>query len=138
MKSISKLLLSLTFTLLISTVLSAQNPNFTIQWNSNCEVQSTQAKYRLTYTIVHIPTQTPVFTPVIISNIPLSQSSQWINIDFWSCDRDELALNYLVYAKVERVEPNGDVSCTGEIRSSYKKCSELYDGLTFTVQMYYP
>ncbi len=138
MKSISKLLLSLAFILLSSTLLSAQNPNFIIQWNSNCEVQSTQAKYRLTYTIIYIPTQLPVFTPVIISNISLNEDDYQVEIATWDCDQDESALNYLVYAKVERVEPNGTVSCKGEMRSSYKKCSDLYDGLTFTVQMYYP
>ena len=103
MKPITKLLLILTFVVVTGLTIKAQNPNFTIQWISNCEVQSTQAKYKLTYTIIYIPTQTSLFTPVVISNIPLSQSDQWINIDFWGCDMDESALNYLVYAKVERI-----------------------------------
>ncbi len=138
MKPITKLLLILTFVVVTGLTIKAQNPNFTIQWISNCEVQSTQAKYKLTYTIIYIPTQTSLFTPVVISNIPLSQSDQWINIDFWGCDMDESALNYLVYAKVERIEPNNSISCIGEMRSSYKRCSDLYDGLTFNVHMYYP
>jgi hypothetical protein len=116
-------------------------PAFTIVWNSNCELQSTNFIYNLEYALVYIPTHTIIQrSPIGGLNYLSSISSTLITIENWNCDKDDLPTDYQVFASVARIENGGEgnISCVGEVRSSGLRCAQLYDDLTFTVQMYYP
>jgi hypothetical protein len=139
MKTISKLLLSLAFILLIGSSAKAQEPNFTVNWNSYCEVQSQDSYYKVTWALVYIPTQTSVKNGDV-TGISLLNSSQLIEIIGWDCNIDEFPLNYRILVQVDRYQNDDEtISCTGQARSSAIRCSELYDGsVTIPVNLTYP
>jgi len=138
MKSISKLLLSLAFILLISISAKAQEPNFTVNWNSYCEVQSQDSYYKVTWFLEYIPTHANV-KDGSVTGISLQNSSQFIEIPGWDCNIDEYPSNYRIWVRVERFQnDHTTITCSGEGRSSDKRCSELYDGVTLSVNMTYP
>jgi hypothetical protein len=136
MKSINKILLTIIFASCISWA-SAQEPNFTVNWTSYCELQSQDSHYIVEWALIYLPTQ-EIVRQGTSDNIPLTVSTYYKELTNWDCDKDEVALNYMWVVAVKRYQTNGLVSCSGEARSSQLRCSDLYDGVTLTVNMTYP
>lgn len=138
MKPITKILLILTFLIATSITVKAQEPTFTVNWNSYCEVQSNDSYYKVTWALIYIPTSTPIVQGYS-QNLNLNQFSWTKSITNWECDIDDSTLKYRLVVKVERYQSDGvTVTCSGEARSSALRCSDLYDGVTLTVNMTYP
>jgi len=136
MKSISKLLISLTFILLIGSSAIAQSPSFIVDWNP-CELQVTNSNYFVTYAIYNTTTQsfevpeTPYPFPIPYTNPYFS-----IPIAGFNCDQNDTKPYYYLFLKVVLKDQYGNPYCEGEGRSSLLKCSELYgDATTITVNM---
>lgn len=130
--------LCLSFFLTVGMAAQAQNPFFTVNWNSNCDVHSMNSYYKISWALIHIPTQN-VLEYGEISHIDLINASQVIVISNWSCDKDDILQNYRILVRVERYQgDNLTVDCSGDGRSSAKTCADLYDGVTLTVNMTHP
>lgn len=124
----------------LGIIIGNAQPSFTIAWNSNCE-PSTNYIYNLEYAVVYWPTQT-IIQQSPSGGIDYQSSNLYaiITINNWNCVKDDLPTDYKIFARVVRIENGGEgnISCSGELRSSGIRCAQLYDNLTFTVQMYYP
>lgn len=138
MKPITKLLLILTFLIATGLTAKAQYPKFTVNWNSYCEVQSEDSYYKVTWALIYIPTSTPI-RQGDSGAIGLNIFTWTKNITDWECDIDDYLLQYRLLVIVERYQEDDEtVTCSGEARSSALRCSDLYDGVTLTVNMTYP
>lgn len=136
MKPITKIFLIFIFMASASFVAKAQ-PHFTVNWTSYCEVQSHDSYYKIDWALVYIPTQTVVRSGVALKD--LTVNTMTVTIFNWDCNKDEVAQNYMWVVSVKRYQDdNITVTCSGEARSSYLRCSDLYDGVTLTVNMTYP
>jgi hypothetical protein len=141
MKTIKKLLL-IPLILFSGIVIGYAQPAFTIAWISNCEVQSTNFIYKLEFKLVYVPDQTTIYQSPAegIIKYPSDPQEHVVVVSNFNCDKDDLATDYRIFASVVRIEDGGlgDISCSGELRTSGLRCAQLYDDLTFTVLMYYP
>ncbi len=138
MKPITKLLLILTFLIATSITVKAQDPTFTVNWNSYCEVQSHDSYYKVTWAFIYIPTSTPIVQG-FSENLGLNLLSWSKSITNWDCNIDDYPLKYRLVVKVERYQDDDEtITCSGEARSSELRCSDLYNGVTLTVNMTYP
>lgn len=135
MKNILKFSFVLIVITLCSLGLKAQ-PQFTVNWESDCDYQTTSAKYTVTWALIYLPTLNSVANGSI-ANLDYLQTSHTFFITNWDCDKDDFPLNYKVVAQVQRFEGT-TLTCTGQRLSGAKRCSELYDGFSFTVQMSAP
>ncbi len=119
-------------------IAKAQNPEFTVNWTSYCELQSAESYYKVEWALIYIPTQSVIrqgTSPII----DLTTSTFSNEILDWECYIDDVPLNYIWVVIVKRYEKdNVTVSCAGEARSSYLRCSDLYEGVTLSVNMTYP
>lgn len=140
MKTLRKIMLIPVLFILGMAIGNAQ-PSFTIAWNPNCELHGGNFIYNLEYSLVYMPTQT-IIQKSEIGGVNYSPDvlSALITILNWNCDKDDLPTDYRVFASVVRIENNGQgiVSCSGKLESIGFRCVQLYDDLTFTVEMYYP
>ena len=137
MKPITKIFLIMIFITCAGNTAKAQEPNFTVHWTSYCELQSLDSYYKVEWALSYIPTQSVIRQGNDILN--LTASTFYKEVTDWDCDKDEYPLNYMWAVSVKRYQ-NDDitVSCSGEARSSYLRCSDLYDGVTLNVNMTYP
>jgi|GEM_PF-4681848 len=137
MKPITKIFLILIFIASASFVAKAQ-PHFTVNWTSNCEVQSHDSYYKVEWALIYLPTQS-VLKQGISDTIPLTENTWSHDIQDWECNIDDYPLKYILVVTVKRYQDDGTtITCAGEARSSYLRCSDLYDGVTLTVNMTYP
>ncbi len=135
MKNILKFSFVLIAITLCSFGLKAQ-PEFTVNWESDCDYQTTSAKYIVTWALVYMPTSTVVANGTS-PELNYQAISYTVTIYNWDCDKDDYPLNYRAVAQVQRFEGT-TLTCTGQRLSGAKRCSELYDGFSFTVQMSAP
>jgi hypothetical protein len=136
MKSISKLLLSFTFILMIGISAKAQYPAFIVDWNP-CEVQVTGSEYHVTYAIYNTTTSTFVVTEREYTYFfPHTDLFGEITSDVsWSCNQQDTKPYLYIFVKVE-LKKGDDTYCVGSGRSSLLTCEEIYDfNTTITVNM---
>lgn len=135
MKNILKFSIILFLITLCSLGLKAQ-PHFTVNWESDCDYQTTSAKYIVTWALIYLPTS-EIIASGTSPQLDYLATFYPVSIDGWDCDKDDYPLNYRAFATVQRFEGT-TLTCTGQRLSGAKRCSELYDGFSFTVQMSAP
>jgi hypothetical protein len=136
MNKIFKLLATaaICLTLGLNTSFAQTDPNFLIEY-SGCELSSTLYTTAITYVIVEIPdsgTSSVVVGPN--SNTISYPNFGWEEIvDEWGCDQSTDKIQYMIIIQVDRLDENGIVVCSGELRTDTMPCDELYNGNTYTV-----
>jgi hypothetical protein len=118
----------------LNTSFAQTDPNFTIDY-SGCELSSTLYTTAITYVIVEIPnggTASVVVGPN--SNTISYPNFGWpVTVTAWDCDQNTDKFQYMIIIQVDRLDENGNVICSGELRTSTMPCDELYNGNTYTV-----
>ena len=140
MKTFFKRALFLMFSLALgmNTTLAQSNPFFYIAWNG-CKVETSNSTYKINYAIIEVPGPT-VVVPLLLSPLTATAFENFIpvTISTWNCDQSSETYQYILYATVKLYAPGeSEPYCSGELRTNAMSCSDLYDGLTFTVNMNY-
>lgn len=136
MNEIYKLLATaaICLTLGLNASFAQTNPNFLIEY-SGCELSGTLYTTAITYVIVEIPNggiPSVVYGPK--SNTIIYPNFGWpVNIPDWDCDQSSDRIQYIIIIQVDRLDENGIVICSGELRTSPMTCDELNNGNTYTV-----
>lgn len=138
MNKIYKLLATaaIIMTLGLNTSFAQTNPNFLIEY-SGCELLSTLYTTSITYIIVEIPNGgTPSVVVGPNSNTISYPDFGWDEIvEDWDCDQSPDKIQYMIIIQVDRLDENGIVVCSGELRTDTMPCDELYNGNTYTVAL---
>lgn len=126
-KSVMLLFLCLTF--VINS--NAQDPNFTIKWDG-CDLGTTNYSHSVTYAIVDVTTNSVVAGPYN-EEVLYPYVSCPATVYNWDCDQTIETKHYMLVIHVEYWDENGNVICSGDLRTNILPCSDLYNGNIYTV-----